>query len=242
MAKKPRTPTPPRKVQAPQRREHARASRAPRVPEDRQRLFLYAFAAAGVIGLIVAISVIFASGGSTSGGPKGEVGVAVPNLATLPGVQTGPPPWQAEEAGLKARSQALGIPLLSQEALAVHYHAHLDIYDDGQPIPIPASIGISQKDQLISVLHTHDTAGFIHVEAPQAYQYTLGQFFGVWGLMLSNKCIGGLCSKPLKVWVNGHPFKADPTRLILADHQEIVLAYGKPPDKIPKGHDFTPVG
>ena len=229
-------------MQAPQRREHARSSRRPRAPEDRQRLFLYAFAAAGVIGVVVAISVIFATGGSTSGGPKGEVGVAVPNLAKLPGVQTGPPPWQPEEGGLRARSQALGLPLLTQEALDSHYHAHLDVYDDGQPAPVPGGIGISRKEQVISVLHTHGADGFIHVEAPQEYPYTLGQFFGVWGLNLSNKCIGGLCSKPLRVWVNGHPFEADPTRLILANHQEIAIAYGTPPAKIPKGHDFTPVG
>ena len=166
----------------------------------------------------------------------------MPRLATLPGVQTGPPPWLPEENGLKARSAILGIPLLTQEALQVHYHAHLDIYDDGAQIPVPAGIGISQKQQVISVLHTHDTAGFIHIEAPQAYPYTLGQFFGVWGLNLTRRCIGGLCSKPLQVWVNGHHFKADPTRLILEEHQEIALVYGKPPDKIPKGHDFTPVG
>lgn len=204
-------------------------------------MFLYAFAAAGLIGVVVAMVVVFA-GGSSSAGPAGKVGVAVPNLAKLPGVQTGPPPWQPQESGLKARSQALGIPLLSQEQLQVHYHAHLDIYDGGASIPVPAGVGISQKQQVISVLHTHDTAGFIHIEAPLAYPYTLGQFFGVWGLNLSNKCIGGLCSKPLAVWVNGHRFTADPTRLILVNHQEIVIAYGKPPSKIPKTHDFTPVG
>jgi hypothetical protein len=228
-------------VQAPQRREHARPSRAAPATDDRQRLFLFVFAAAGVIGVIVAVIVVFASG-SSSAGPPGKVGVAVPTLAKLPGVQKGPPPWQAEESGLKARSALLGIPLLTQEALQVHYHAHLDIYDDGAPIPMPAGIGISQKQQVISVLHTHGTDGFIHVEAPQIYPYTLGQFFGVWGLNLSNKCIGGLCSKPLGVWVNGHPFTADPTRLILQNHQEIVVAYGTPPAKIPKSHDFTPVG
>jgi hypothetical protein len=244
LAKKSRTPTPPRKVQAPQRREHSRAQRAARAPEDRQRLFLYVFAAAGVIGVIIAIIVVLAGRGTGSNAP-GRIGVQVPNLATLPGVQQGPPPWLPREAGLQARSQALGIPLLTQEALQVHYHAHLDIFDDGQAIPVPPGIGISQKQGLISVLHTHDAGGYIHVEAPQAYDYTLGQFFGVWGLLLNRKCIGGLCAKPgkpLQVWVNGHPFRADPTRLILEDHQEIVIAYGRAPEKIPKTFDFSPVG
>ncbi len=167
-------------------------------------MYLFAFAAAGVIGVAVAIIVIFAAGGSSSGKP-GRVGVTVPNLAKLPDVQTGKPPWQAEENGLKERSAIL----------------------------------------VIGVLHTHDTDGFIHVEAPQAYDYTLGQLFGVWGLRLSKTCIGGLCAasgKPLRVWVNGHLFKSDPTRLVLDDHQEIAIVYGTPPDKIPKSHDFSPVG
>ena len=207
-------------------------------------MYLFAFAAAGVIGVAVAIIVVFAAGGSSSGKP-GRVGVTVPNLAKLPDVQTGKPPWQAEENGLKERSAILGIPLLTQEALQVHYHAHLDIFDNGQQMPVPAGIGISQKQAVIGVLHTHDTDGFIHVEAPQAYDYTLGQLFGVWGLRLSKTCIGGLCAasgKPLRVWVNGHLFKSDPTRLVLDDHQEIAIVYGTPPDKIPKSHDFSPVG
>jgi hypothetical protein len=210
--------------------------RAPGAADDRTRIYAFLFAAAGVVGVIVAVIVIFASGGSGSGDP-GKVGVKVPNLATLPGIQTGQPPWPPEESKLRQRSEILGVPLLTREALAVHYHAHLDIFDDGRQIPIPQGIGISQKQGVISVLHTHSTAGYIHVEAPQAYPYTLGQFFGIWGLNLNRKCIGGLCAKPgspLKVWVNGHPFRADPTRLILESAQEIAIAYGKPPDKIPK--------
>ena len=242
MAKKSRTPAPPRKVQAPQRREHARAQKKAAPSEDRQRLYLYAFAAAGLIGVLVAVIVIL-SGGSTSSGGPGKVGVQVPSLAKLPGAENGPPPWPPEETKLKERAALLGIPVNNQETLAVHYHAHLDIYDDGKEIPVPDDVGISQQQQAIAALHTHPgETGYIHVEAPQAYPYTLGQFFGIWGVNLSRKCIGGLCSKPIRMWVNGHPFRADPTRLILGDHQEIVLAYGTPPDKIRSGFDFTPVG
>jgi hypothetical protein len=197
-----------------------------------------------VVGVIVAVVVVFASG-SSGPGSAGKVGVSIPNLATLPGIQKGQPPWPPEESKLRERSEILGVPLLTREALQVHYHAHLDIFDNGRQIPVPANIGISQRQGVISVLHTHDNAGFMHVEAPQAYDYTLGQFFGVWGLLLDRRCIGGLCAKPgtpLKVWVNGHPFRADPTRLILEDHQEIVIAYGTPPTKIPNSYDFTPVG
>ena len=51
----------------------------------------------------------------------------------------------------------------------------------------------------------------------------------MWGLPLDAKCIGSLCekgSKQLRTWVNGKPLNADPTRLVLEAHQEIVIAYG----------------
>ncbi|MEA2194452.1 MAG: hypothetical protein QOG42_886, partial [Solirubrobacteraceae bacterium] len=57
------------------------------------------------------------------------------------------------------------------------------------------------------------------------------QFFAVWGVPLSATCIGSLCeqgAKQLRTWVDGKPVSADPTRIVLAEHQEIVLAYGTP--------------
>jgi len=61
--KKPRTPPPPRRVQAPQPRK------GPVAPSEiglRQRALLYGFAGAGIVGLIVVIAV-FALGGGSSG-------------------------------------------------------------------------------------------------------------------------------------------------------------------------------
>jgi hypothetical protein len=78
--------------------------------------------------------------------------------------------------------------------------------------------------------------------------FTLGQFFAVWGVRLDARCIGSLCArgaKQLRAWVDGKPVAADPTRIILAEHQEIVLAYGtaaQVPDPLPKSYDFAAVG
>lgn len=60
MAKKPKTPPPPRKVQAPKQRHDQKAS-----DPDRQRKILYGVAGAGIIGLIVALIIVFAGGGTT---------------------------------------------------------------------------------------------------------------------------------------------------------------------------------
>ena len=62
MAKKPRTPPPPRRVQAPQQRHHVATP-----DERRSRLILFAVAASGILGLVVAIGLfVFFGGGSAS--------------------------------------------------------------------------------------------------------------------------------------------------------------------------------
>ena len=58
MAKKPRTPPPPRNVQAPQQRSAPRQGRDP----QRQKTILYGLAGAGLVALAVVVIVIFASG------------------------------------------------------------------------------------------------------------------------------------------------------------------------------------
>ena len=66
----------------------------------------------------------------------------------------------------------------------------------------------------------------------------------MWGVPLSATCIGSLCekgAKQLSVFVNGKPVKADPTRIILDEHQEIVIAYGTEaqlPDPVPATYDW----
>jgi hypothetical protein len=65
VAKKPRTPPPPRKVQAPKQRHDPKTH-----DPERQKKILYGFAGAGIIGLIVAVIVIFASGGKSNDAAK----------------------------------------------------------------------------------------------------------------------------------------------------------------------------
>src|SRR5437016_1784659 len=64
MAKKSRTPPPPRRPQGPKQRSGPK----PAAPADagRSRLILYGVAATGLIGLVVAILVITLAGGGTS--------------------------------------------------------------------------------------------------------------------------------------------------------------------------------
>ena len=194
----------------------------------------------GIVGAVIA-----AHGGSNKQGGTAQVGPdLVGNMAKLPGIELGKPPWKQELKHFQARLNVLGIATLPQEALQVHTHTHLDIYVNGKHVDVPRFVGFDirgSKFYGLTPLHTHDTAGVIHNEAPSAYDFDLGQFFGIWGVRLSKSCIGGLCQKPgeaFHVWVNGHPFLGNPTRIVLRAHDEIVIAYGKLPKKIPAKYHF----
>ncbi len=105
-----------------------------------------------------------------------------PAAATLPGMQTGPAPWLPEIKNLRARLKAINLPALGAEGEALHIHQHLDIFVNGKPVTVPAGIGINMDARFISQLHTHDMSGVIHVESDQVRDFTLGQFFDVWGV------------------------------------------------------------
>jgi hypothetical protein len=166
--------------------------------------------------------------------------------SALPGAQTGPAPWDAGGNQLAQRLNALGLPALPAEGTVVHIHQHLDVFADGKQVTVPAGIGIDPGQQFISPLHTHDPSGVMHVESATPETFTLGQFFGVWGVPLDRSGIGGMQvggGKELRAWVNGNPASGDPAKIALASHQEIVLAYGTPaqmPKKVPASYRFPP--
>jgi len=76
--------------------------------------------------------------------------------------------------------------------------------------------------------------------------YTLGEFFAVWGVRFTPTCLGGYCAgggRQLRVYVNGRPYQGDPTGLVLASHQELMVAFGTAaqlPSPIPSAYRFSP--
>jgi hypothetical protein len=207
------------------------------------------------------------AGTQTTGGttPGPQLGPAFDDIAGLPGALKSAPPWPAnnDSATLQLRLRAIGLTPLTEEGQVVHIHQHLDVYVEGRKVTVPDGIGIAADRGFISDLHTHDATGIMHVESPTVQSFSLGQYFAVWGVPLSAKCIGSLCeksakgeacvgaacggssAKELRVWVDGAPVTADPTRIVLAEHQEIVIAYGTEaqiPDPLPKRFDFAAIG
>jgi hypothetical protein len=171
---------------------------------------------------------------------------ALPTLPSgpLPGELTGDAPWPANIGQLAARLSAIHLPALLEEGTVLHIHQHLDVYVDGRHLTVPAGIGIDPADGFISPLHTHDTTGVMHVESPDVRTFTLGQFFAVWGVRLSGRCLGGYCASGpsrVRVFVDGRRVTGDPRQVALAEHQEIVVTFGTPsqlPSPLPQNYDF----
>ena len=232
LAKKARTPAPPRKVQAPQRRVEQRRKRT---AEERRTLWTsVAFAASGVAAIVIVAILFFAFG--RGGSSKASTNV---DWSKLVGVQTGPAPWNAGIDHLPDRLGPLGLSELTAEGVTIHIHQHLDIFVNGKKETVPAQIGI-YDGQFLTELHTHDTTGVMHVESDKKREFTLGEFFGVWGLRLTSTCIGGYCrpKTPWKLYINGAPYSGDPSKVVLIKHQEFAFVIGKPPKKIPTNYAF----
>lgn len=180
-------------------------------------------AAAAALAILAGLSLELGRSG-TSGD---RTSTSIP--AHLPGQLTGPAPWAANAGGLAPRLAALGLPALGFEGTALHIHQHLDVFVDGKRVVVPAGIGINPHGRFISPLHTHDTSGVIHVESTTVRPFTLAEFFGVWGVRLGPGRLGGYADRGerrLRAWADGRPLTGDPGRLVLAEHQEIVLAFG----------------
>jgi hypothetical protein len=143
-----------------------------------------------------------------------------------PGLQTSQPPWPPEYVHLAQRLRQLGLPPGGKETF--HIHALLHIYVGGLLVSPPADIGLDLAKGVESSLHTHDRTGIIHMEAPHPYNYTLGDFFAVWGVKLGPGQLGGLTGyggDKLHFYLNGRPL-SNPAAHVLRNGDSIVIGYG----------------
>lgn len=169
------------------------------------------------------------------------------------------PSWAAP-ADPVALAEDAGLVPYEVEHLTTHLHAHLHVFVDGEPVVIPAGIGIAVglkgvKDEptddgaehfysvstcdvpCLSPLHTHQPDGLLHEESPETSHppYTLGQFFTEWGVRLDANCVGEFCEPDalIHVYLDGKEYTGDPSEIPLTNHLEIALVIGQPPAEIP---------
>lgn len=160
------------------------------------------------------------------------------------------PPWWPPAAPLAGAYADGLVPILG--SVRSHDHAHLDLFVDGEPVEIPAGIGIVDpvpSDQgvdsaagIYSPLHTHRNDGILHLEpSTEPLTMTIGHMFDVWQVRLDEHCLGHSCGG-LRSWVNGVEWTGDPRTIPLTPHDQIVLASGsQAPDPVPSRYEF-PIG
>lgn len=151
----------------------------------------------------------------------------VTDPSKLTGMQMENAAWNPETAYLRSRVKEIGLP---DEGVALHIHQHIDLNIEGTTVAIPAGIGIDRVSRFVSSIHTHDEDGVIHVESSAVRDFTLGEFFDVWGILFTAECINGYCAdatRMLRVYENGALVSGNPRTLVLTSHQEIMVVYGE---------------
>jgi hypothetical protein len=146
----------------------------------------------------------------------------------------GPAPWPAPDR-VRDRAEAAGLKL-GQEGTTIHFHTHLDVFVDGTRVTIPI---LGFADCCVSPLHTHSESGMLHIESEESAVFTLGQAFALWGVRITEDCIGAYCSAntPIAVYLNGEKQTMSARDLPLAPGAEIVVVIGTSPLTIPSHYD-----
>lgn len=207
---------------------------------------------AGIRAVVVVAALVLIVVVATATAGTGASSAKSPTVATTPYAMptsvplvNSAPPWPLPENALPY-IKAADLSVLSAEQLQVHYHVHVDVIDDGQKVIVPAGIGFVIKNGRatgITVLHTHDTSGVLHIESAADKAYTLGQAFTEWGVALSATQVGGLQADSghvLATFVNGKQFTGDPATIRLKKHLEIAIWYGPTgtTPAVPKSYKF----
>ena len=170
------------------------------------------------------------------------------------------PEWPAPDDPIERTIEA-GLTPEVKEQLETHRHSQLDVFVDGEAVPVPAGIGIDITDPgvqhfpddgayggieectnpCISPLHTHDETGMIHTEAADNTLLTLGQLFTEWGVRLDDECVGEFCESETDIaaYIGGEEYEGDPADIELDDQLVIAIVIGTPPDQIPATADFS---
>lgn len=187
--------------------------------------------AAGIV-LIAAIAVFaFAL---LSGLGQSKTGAAGPTATSMPATTT----------AAHTAPTIDGVACGSTEQLAYHIHEHIDLYDHGRHVNIPAYIGIPTYIQNNQVnlrcfywIHVHaETPNIIHVESPIKKTLVLGDFFDIWAATASTTLPTGdafvqkLTASPGEVttYYNGKPWKGGFRTIPLTSHGVITIEIGKP--------------
>ncbi len=110
-----------------------------------------------------------------------------------------------------------------------HVHAHLAVIYNGQWLQLPENIGITSS--CYYEMHMHDQTGMIHIESPLVRNYTLGEFFDIWGEPLTSTNVAGATGNVV-AYINDNGearrYMGDLRAIELTSHRDITLQIGTP--------------
>jgi hypothetical protein len=116
-----------------------------------------------------------------------------------------------------------------------HIHVYVTMYINGQSQSMPQNIGIAQGQQggnatCFYWLHTHDSSGIIHIEAPAKEPFTFGQFLDEWNQQFQSQGFPSqlLLNTGWTIWINGKVYHGTLNSIPLAAHNIITVAYNSP--------------
>lgn len=126
---------------------------------------------------------------------------------------------------------------------AYHHHVLLTIYIDGQNVPVSTAIGLAGSPSAPTCyywLHTHDSTGIIHIEAPGQGSFTLKEFLDVWQSFANTGSSGSTITYPSQlassagwtVYINGKRVNEDFNHVDISSnqawHELITIMYNSP--------------
>jgi hypothetical protein len=124
-------------------------------------------------------------------------------------------------------TRELAFTCTTDMATRFHIHPILSMIVEGKTLELPANIGVTPT--CMHPLHTHDNTGMVHVESPEQRDFTLGDFFAVWGKPLSKEqflTYVATSTHEIVMTVDGKPSE-EFENLVLKDKQQIILEYKK---------------
>lgn len=125
----------------------------------------------------------------------------------------------------KLSNREVALTCTTDMATQFHIHPHLQIVIGGKAQDIPARIGISGN--CMHPIHTHDVGGTLHVESPEKRDFTLADFFAVWGKSFSKEQILDAkidATHSIRVLINGQEVSTYEDS-ILRDKDQIIINY-----------------
>ena len=112
---------------------------------------------------------------------------------------------------------------------AYHIHAQLAIIlPNGTRADVPADIGV--RESCMYWLHTHDTTGELHVEAPDATQATLADLLEIWRRTTNPTIPDAVAAGLAEIRVLGEPV-ADAASVTLTDGLGIEIELSAFPER-----------